>query len=479
MDKELVPNTMEDKRLVLQQNAIVHELTVKNAIQILKNPRDHYYSVGTRKSTDPATGETRDVAMTQPDATLVQLMANVQNISTEITHTEWHSRDDMRRASYTVKVRGWVGSKDNPKQVVEDELTLSMPVIWQKYAVKKLQKRTYWDRDARKRVTKEPEWEESSVQITGDGRIEPIDFQKKMEMFGYLTDQYEKLDRIANTKCAQRVQKKLLSFEARDPEEIIEEEKAAKEVADEHLKEDAEKKTRSAPTIESVTTAGKGSQGFEKVAAMLDDCKSLIQLDAVRSVHINGGSWTAEEGGALIDYYIQKKAELTAAEKEEPEREAEPMVPRKVQPEPRAQVNDTARGGEEDEESPEKEYDAQAEVSDVFKEDPAAAAPMTKASDVQSQNVARWKRMKELKGMQKAEVKDLATRMGLDVPRKVGKEEIIDLILAEEFGAPSAPLPAPERSVVSKPDATEAKVTSPTRQKGDTLRRLFAASAEK
>lgn len=139
-----------------------------------------------------------------PTARALQKMANAQNISSEVVRVEWKNEDSIRKAMCTAYVRAWVGSRSRPRQEQTEALTLLMPAIAQKYAIKKLNSK-YED----------SKWRPDDVLVDeGSGRMWPVSKRHQMEMLSYLADQYAFLERSAITKCQSRVFDKLLRPDA-------------------------------------------------------------------------------------------------------------------------------------------------------------------------------------------------------------------------------------------------------------------------
>ena len=215
----------------MEKEGIILGAKTQKMIHQLKNLDNHFYKIGSYKDAN-----NKWIDKMEPDAFAVQTFATVQRISSEIVSTVWEHPDDLLRASVTKKVRAWKGSKENPEIEKEAELRLSMRTIAQRYVADKVTPK----KDYNSGGNKPAEWKMDEVQLSEHGWFEPKDEEKKIQMYSYLADQLNFLDRNAETKAERRVNIKLLGFDWREPEEITEEGVEQKTVDNTEAKPDVE-----------------------------------------------------------------------------------------------------------------------------------------------------------------------------------------------------------------------------------------------
>lgn len=269
----------------MNDQGIVLSAKTQKMVHDLKNLDRHFYSVGKFKGAD---GQWQDKL--EPDAFAVQTMATVQSINTEVVSTEWENADDLLKAAVTVRVRGWKGRKEKPDIEKTIQLRLSMHAIMSKYVMDKLSPKTKWNNDSRRKEQTAAEWSEEDVVMLDNGWIEPKSFAHKVAMRSYLTDQYNFLDRTAESKAERRLNLKLLGFDWREPEEITEQNAEAATVQ-------KQERVDPAPLLEQILKcdrAGMAALAQELagvMAKLTDEDRKLVQ-DAMKKKR---EEWDAKE----------------------------------------------------------------------------------------------------------------------------------------------------------------------------------------
>jgi hypothetical protein len=160
-----------------------------------------------------------------PSARALQWAANKKNISTKVL--EWYS-DDYK--AY-VKVAGWIGDENNPKIYKEAIVEIVYNVEQAAYVLNKV-KRNKW---------KVERLQQGSLNV-----MMPVSDIHKAEMWDYMLRKREFGIREALTKAEAIINRKLLSMEFREDEEIEFEKMEVEAVNDEIEKRGGKKKNNPA-----------------------------------------------------------------------------------------------------------------------------------------------------------------------------------------------------------------------------------------